>query len=164
MTICDTMCNLRFDHHGMAKCHAGADEVLTPTGDTTLIRTEGQRIMQSVLLWLSVKLGERFDPKLGCILFKYVFDFADESIYTKMEFDIKENLQYNFPQWNWQSVTVQRARFPDDDVPKVAILIWVQNESFSFIVDGPNLLEYHAQVQRTLKMAGLEYITKTRGA
>jgi phage baseplate assembly protein W len=112
---------------------------------------------------MTTKMGERWDPNHGCIIYKYIYSPMDEETLAKFEIELKENLQYNFPRYRFQQVTIQRAIFPDDDVEKVAIAIRVEDASFSFLVDQPSMLEYYQKSKKTLQQCGLLSVSKMYG-
>jgi phage baseplate assembly protein W len=159
----DTKCNLRCDARGMMKCHLGLDEELTVAGDTALISDLKQRMLQNVGLWISVKLGERFDPKLGCIFHSFLFAQMDPSELSKMEMQVRENLLYNFPRWQFQEISLTRVTFPDDDIEKLAISIRANNIQLPPIAfDSASLLEFRNDVKRTLANSGLMNVVQPR--
>jgi hypothetical protein len=160
--VYDTRCNLNFNKSGQAKCHSGTDDVITPWGDTAVVSDPEQKMVQKILLWMTTKLGERFDPKLGCVLYEYMFGSFDGSTLKRMEFDLKYNLKYNFPEYIWTSITIQRT-ISDFDTEALAIFAIVNHTQFSFVVDGPSLLAYYLEARKTLKNSGLLDISKQYG-
>lgn len=137
----------------LSKCHGEIDLMKTQTGDVVMTQTDQERTLQHLLLWLATPLGERFDPKLGCIFYDYLHERLIPSEMAQMERDLMANLEYNFPEFH--VLSTRCTFFFDESVAKVYVVIQLSSMDFKLIFDESSLIKYSKQMKEILDPYGI---------
>lgn len=147
--------------HGTFRCHGMLDYVLTPTGDLATVSGEWDLLLQHILIWAATPLGEDVDPQCGCILHKYHFRPNHGINLSKLELELRSNLQYNFPEYKISNVRVVDAYDQITNLHGIACTAMFSDFDISFFTDSEGLLEMWRSMRQTL--GTLEHITNERG-
>lgn len=81
---------------GFSHCHTALDILLTATGDLSIV-SGNDELRQRFLLYLATPKGERFDPEIGCFAYDYLHEKNTRNNMRKMEQDIMNDMNYQFP-------------------------------------------------------------------
>ena len=133
-----------YQESGKYTCHGQnglLDLVLDPSGDLALITDPLEQLLQEIRIWSGTKLGERIDPRLGCVLHDYSFAKMTASELENLRLDLEHNFLVNFPEFS--GIKISCGMYTNKIVrisAKLGIL------GASFLVDDASLSVYNYQI------------------
>lgn len=151
MAFGDVKMNTEIYQDGLCRCHGLWSPVRTPNGDIARVTKERECILQRIMVWLSVKKGERpLFPNFGCCIRSYINKPLSVAVLKELKGQIQSELEELFPEYQ-----VQNLRITVPERNAIRIEAYVGTVAVDFLGTAATLNELNTRLNSALSDLGM---------